>query len=184
MSKDSLQIKKINGKTIIFSEFWNTIASGLGNSRFKINLKAESIKYFLDPESDHKDFLRILIQQSYKRCRCYHLNARFDVNVALDILGETSYTLQDNKEDDLMDIELLEEIAWLINQHYGQAIEIPNSMLSSMLSVDDPSEERDNEHDLCQLSSNKVSASKASSRKAGPVISMSKLKIRRANRKQ
>jgi len=165
MNKDSLQIKNINGKTIIFSEFWQTIASGLGNSRFKINTKAESIRYFLDPESDHKDFLRILIQQSYKRCRCYHLNARFDVNVVLDILGETSYTLQGNKEDDLMDIELLEEIAWLLNQHYGQAIEMPESMLT-----DDRSEERD----LCQLSSNKV----------GPVISMSKLKIRRANRKQ
>jgi hypothetical protein len=170
MSKDSLQIKKINGKTIIFSEFWNTIASGLGNSRFKINTKAESIKYFLDPESDHKDFLRILIQQSYKRCRCYHLNARFDVNVALDILGETSYALQGNKEDDLLDIELLEEIAWLIDQHYGQAIEMPDSML-----VDGHSEERY----LCQPSSSKIS-----SNKAGPVISLSKLKIRRANRKQ
>jgi hypothetical protein len=115
-----------------------------------------------------------LIQQSYKRCRCYHLNARFDVNVALDILGETSYTLQGNKEDDLMDIELLEEIAWLINQHYGQAIEMPDSMLAY-----EHSEGRGEERDLCQLSSNKLGSSKA-----GPVISLSKLKIRRANRKQ
>jgi len=169
MSKDSLQIKKINGKTIVFSEFWQTIASGLGNSRVKINRKAESIKNFLDPESDHKDFIRILIQQSYKRCCCYHLNARFDVNVALDMLGETSYTLQGNKEDDLMDIELLEEIAWLINQHYGQAIQMPDSMLS-----DNHSGAKCQEKESCQLSSSK----------AGPVISLSKLKIRRANRKQ
>ena len=168
MSKDSLQIKKINGKTIVFNEFWQTIESGLGNSRFKINTKAESIRYFLDPESDHKDFLRILIQQSYKRCRCYHLNARFDVNVALDILGETSYNRQGNKEADLMDSELLEEIAWLINQHYGQAIEMPDSML-----IGDLSEERSEERNFCQLNPSK----------AGPVISLSKLKIRRANRK-
>jgi hypothetical protein len=115
-----------------------------------------------------------LIQQSYKRCHCYHLKARFDVNVALDILGETSYTLQGNKEDDLMDIELLEEIAWLINQHYGQAIEMPDSMLSDI-----HNEEKGEERDLCEPGSNK-----ASSKKSSPVISMTKLKIRRANRRQ
>jgi hypothetical protein len=165
MNKDSLQTKEINGRIIKFSDFWQTIASELGNSRFKINAEAESIKYFLDPESDHKDFLRVLIQQCYKRCRCYHLNARFDVNVALDVLGETSHTLQGTKEDDLLDIELLEEIAWLINQHYGQAIEMPNSMLTESLNLD---------REFSVLDSNNT----------GSVVSMAKLKTRRKNRNQ
>ncbi|MFT6408549.1 MAG: hypothetical protein ACJAQ6_001969 [Arenicella sp.] len=169
MSKDSLQIKEITGKVVGFTEFWQTISSELGNSRFKINTKAESIKYFLAAESDHKDFFRVLIRQTYKRCHCYHLNARFDVNVALDVLGETSYTLQGTKEDDLMDIELLEEIAWLINQHYGYAIKMPKSMLA-----DHPNSASDNS----TSNSNNVNRGKT-----GPVFSMSKLKIRRANQK-
>ena len=115
-------------------------------------------------ESDHKDFLRVLIRQSYKRCRCYHLNARFDVNIALDILGETSYKLQGTRQDDLMDIELLEEIAWLINQHYSHAIEMPESMLA-------------------QQASNVGELNGPISSEVGAIFSMSKIKTRRANQK-
>ncbi|MFT6032091.1 MAG: hypothetical protein ACI854_000618 [Arenicella sp.] len=164
MSNDRLQIKETTGKILGFNQFWQTIASELGNSRFKINTKAESIKYFLAAESDHKDFLRVLIRQSYKRCRCYHLNARFDVNIALDILGETSYKLQGTRQDDLMDIELLEEIAWLINQHYSHAIEMPESMLA-------------------QQASNVGELNGPISSEVGAIFSMSKIKTRRANQK-
>ena len=130
MTKDRVKSTLRKKNALSFSSFWWTIASELGNSRIKINPKAESIKQFLKSDSDHKDFLRKLIQQSYKRCHCYHLNARFDVNVALDLLGETFFTLTGNKEDDLLDIELLEEVAWIINQHYPQHIEMPLSMLT------------------------------------------------------
>jgi len=90
MSKDSVKIKAQKQDFLSFSEFWQTIANDLGNSRIKVNTNAESIKQFLRADSDHKEFLRTLIHQSYKRCQCYHLNARFDVNIALDVLGETS----------------------------------------------------------------------------------------------
>jgi len=171
MSKDSSQINEINAKAIGFSHFWQTIASELGNSRFKINQQAESIKYFLAAESDHKEFLRILIRESYKRCHCYHLNAPFDVNIVLDILGETSFHLQGTKEDDLLDIELLEEIAWLINHYYRDFIKMPKSMLTN--------------HDYSResLSSSDESNSGEADNKSAPIMSISALKIRRANRK-
>lgn len=163
MNKDSLQIKEIPSRTVGFSEFWHAIASELGSSRLKVNLGAESIKYFLDAESDHKDFLRKIIHQSYKRCRCYHLKARFDVNIALDVLGETSYKLQGTKEDDLLDIELLEEIAWLVSQHYGHLIKMPDSIL---------------------MSDNRVTnTTKKETNKEYQVVSLSKLKIQRANQR-
>ena len=167
--KDSLENKQSSGKTPGFSVFWQTIASGLGNSRLRINPRAESIKHYLDVESDHKYFLKALILQSYKRCRCYHLNARFDVNIALDILGETSYSLQGSREDDLLDIELLEEIAWLINQHYSHLIEMPESLLAA---------EDKNRLDLRPMNT------KQKPRERIRIVSMARLKIRKANLRQ
>lgn len=167
MSTDSAQIEQISEKKLGFSEFWQTIASEMGNSRLKIDPEAESIKYFLAAESDHRDFLRALIHQSYKRCRCYHLNARFDVNVVLDMLGETNHRLQGTKEDDLLDVELLEDIAWLIDQHYRQFIRMPTSMLES------------NESLINGIDNESPGHGKIKHKR---VLSLSKLKIRRANK--
>lgn len=168
MSKDSVKIKAQNQDFLSFSEFWQTIANELGNSRIKINSQAESIKQFLRADSDHKEFLRKLIHQSYKRCRCYHLNARFDVNIALDVLGETSFNLKGNKEDDLLDIELLEEIAWLISQLYRHKVTMPESLLINTSEASDNSAKR-------------VTNTSEPDPKT-PIISLSKRKIRLANR--
>ena len=158
MSKDSLQINNTKSKNLGFKDFWQNIAFELGNARLKINPHAESIRFFLEADSDHKDFLKRLIHLSYKRCQCYHLNASFDVNVVLDVLGETCFHLQGSKEDDLLDIELLEEVAWLITQHYYDHIKMPKSMLST---------ETVTENAL----------------PSGSILSMSHAKIRKANLK-
>jgi len=168
MSKESLKIKAQNRDFLGFSDFWQTIANELGNSRIKVNTEAESIKQFLLPDSDHKEFLRKLIHQSYKRCQCYHLNARFDVNIALDVLGETSFSLKGNKEDDLLDIELLEEIAWLISQHYAHKVKMPASLLKN--AVEEAGDQRPD------ASRDSLPTTKT------PIISLSKRKIRMANR--
>ncbi len=168
MSKDFVQIKRIKGKSLTFSEFWCTIASELGNSRLKVDRKAQSIRYFLALESDHRAFLRTLIHQSYKRCHCYHLNAPIDVNIVLDLLGETNHTLQGSKEDDLLDIELLEEIAWLVSRHYHQLIEMPTSMLPDQTCFSDKSPSQ---------------ASSRSSTNTNQIVSISGMKIRKANQK-
>ncbi len=170
MSKDSVKIKVQNRDFLSFSEFWQTIANELGNSRIKINTRAESIKQFLQADSDHREFLRTLIHQSYKRCHCYHLNARFDVNIALDVLGETSFNLKGNKEDDLLDIELLEEIAWLISQHYGHKVSMPESLL---INADETNDNHAN-----------MSVNESRSKAETPIISLSKRKIRLANQRQ
>jgi len=105
-------------------DFWLTIASGLGNSRLKLNRKASSIHRFIDQNSDHKDYLRQAIQQSYKLSRCSHLRDPIDLNCVLDILGEIAFELEGARADDLLDIELLEEIAWLIGERFQQSLEL------------------------------------------------------------
>lgn len=42
----------------------------------------------------------------------------------LDILGEHAFQMQGNRCDDLLDIELLEEIAWHIGERFSQCINL------------------------------------------------------------
>ena len=112
-------------ETIKFVEFWRFIARNLGNSQCLLNPHANHIKDFLASNSDHRGFLKDVVAQSYLRCGCHHLKDSLDVNVVLDVLGETAFSLKGAHADDLLDIELLEEICWLICQHYPSHIEAP-----------------------------------------------------------
>ena len=93
----------------------------MGSSHLRINVNAKSIHDFISPDSS---FLRDIVRNSYSRSRCYNLNSTLDLNVVLDILGEHAYTLKGDLSDDLLDIELLEEIAWHIGERYQQNLGI------------------------------------------------------------
>ena len=105
-------------------DFWRFIAKELGNSRLKINVSARSIHDFLITDGDQKAYLRDAVKKSYKLNQCHHLGSPICVISILDILGEAAYKLQSNKQDDLFDIELLEEIAWHIGQRFAEHFEI------------------------------------------------------------
>jgi len=124
MSKHSAQDPHITGKALSFTRFWQFIASELGSSRLKVNPKASSIQRFVDRSSDPKDYLKNAIHQSYKLSNCHHLKDVINLNAVLDVLGETAHQLQGQKADDLLDIELLEEIAWLISERYIDIIDL------------------------------------------------------------
>lgn len=122
-NSDDSEWRKKNGQ-ILFLDFWIFIDSKLGSSRLKINARANSIHEVLARGSDHPQYLKDVITQSYKRSQCHHLQAPINVNYVLDILGETAFELQGKQCDDLLDIELLEEVAWHIDERYGQSIEV------------------------------------------------------------
>jgi len=129
MSKDTAQDSNLNKNALSFIGFWQLVASELGSSRLKINDKTNSIQHLVDCNSDPKDYLKKAIQQSYKRSNCHHLRDTVDLNAVLDVLGETAYTLQNQHADDLLDIELLEEIAWLISERYPNHLAITPPVL-------------------------------------------------------
>ncbi len=110
---------------IKFIEFWRFIADELGDSQCLLNPRANHLKNLFASESSHQNFLKDVISQSYARCRCRHLKDTLSVNIVLDILGETADSMRGEMADDLLDIELLEEICWLICQRYPMHIEIP-----------------------------------------------------------
>jgi len=107
--------------TVSFFDFWHFIAHQMGSSHLRINVNAKSIHDFISPDSS---FLREIIRNSYSRSGCYNLHSALDMNVVLDILGEHAYTLKGDLSDDLLDIELLEEIAWHIGERYQQSLNI------------------------------------------------------------
>jgi hypothetical protein len=122
MSKHFEGFQEHLGRAISFFDFWLFIADQLGDSRLRINKNAGNIHQLIDLGSDHTPHLRKAIIQSYKQSRCYHLQAPIDLIAVLDILGETAYDLQGKQLDDLLDIELLEEIAWYISERFGAII--------------------------------------------------------------
>ena len=122
MSKHFEGFQEHLGRAVSFFDFWLYIADQLGDSRLRINKNADTIHQLIDLGSDHTPQLRKAIIQSYKRSLCYHLRAPIDLISVLDILGETAYELQGKQLDDLLDIELLEEIAWYISERFGAII--------------------------------------------------------------
>ena len=109
-----------------FIEFWLQVANELGTSRLIINKNAKSIRSIIHGSSDAPIYLHEAIKKSYKLSQCQNLSSPVSLESVLDILGETAYTLQGDQADDLLDIELLEEIAWVINSRYSE--QIPNSV--------------------------------------------------------
>jgi len=110
--------------SVSFIEFWRFIAKSLGDSRLRIRNQAVSIESFLAPNSDHREFLRDVIITSYFESDCCGLDDAVNMNVVLDAMGEAAYELQGRNKDDLLDIELLEEIAYLMQQKYNYLIDI------------------------------------------------------------
>ena len=135
MSKDSAQDPHLNEKALSFIGFWQFIATELGSSRLKINSKTNSIRHVVDCNSDPKDYLKKAIHQSYKLSNCHHLRDAVDLNAVLDVLGEAAYELQNQHADDLLDIELLEEIAWLIGERYPNQLKLEPSALPEKATI-------------------------------------------------
>ena len=94
----------------------------MGSVRIKINENASSINDFIHPDSDS---IKDIIRASYTRSQCYHLDSEVNVNDVLDILGEHAHQINGNLAADLLDIELLEEIAWHISERFINYIDIP-----------------------------------------------------------
>lgn len=123
MSKHFQGFQTDLNQKISFFDFWRFIGEQLGDARLSINHQAHTIHQLIDPCSDHPPYLREAITQSYKRSRCHHLGADINLIAVLDVLGEIAYQLQGKSLDDLLDIELLEEIAWHISERFGEALQ-------------------------------------------------------------
>jgi hypothetical protein len=112
-------------QTLSFLEFWVLITEHLGDSHGVIDPKTKTTQALFSNFDDQLGLLKSVVSDSYTLNKCHHIKSPINVNYVLDILGNKAFELQMKQADDLLDIELLEEICWLICQHYAHLIEFP-----------------------------------------------------------
>jgi len=117
-----------------FGDFWGTVCDQIGDHRISINSSAESKQDLLDAESLHPEFVKELVYACFERSQ-KSKNHRVDFCALLDHMGSLAYCMRESYSDDLLDIELLEEIAWVINTHFPYCID--SSVLARQLDSHD-----------------------------------------------
>jgi hypothetical protein len=187
-------------RDVSFIDFWQLVASELGDARLLLNKNAKNIESLINTNSDVRAYLHRAIKKSYKLSHCENLNSPISLEHVLDTLGETAYRLQQEKYGDLFDIELLEEIAWLICDRYAnQVSELVKREAAWLGTTQDLAYELAEEDRtfarLNSLSANKTrgpdpratahhqKATPSSSPTAARIISFPNYKIRKANAK-
>lgn len=143
------------------------IASELGNARLILNPKAKKIGGFIHRRSDLQSYLHDTIRKSFKLSRCQNLLEPINLEVVFDLLGEAAYKLQRQDNCDLFDIELLEEVAWLIGDRYSLHV-------AEMVELDAQRIGREKMH------SERVHETIKPNKKAA-IVSFPRFKIRKAN---
>lgn len=110
---------------VSFADFWVLVSIELSHARLHLNRDAKSLEQFISKRSDVRIYLHESVKESYKKSACQHLRSPISFEAVLDILGEKAFQLQRGNAGDLFDIELLEEIAWLICDRFpDQVIEL------------------------------------------------------------
>ncbi len=134
MSKHKNHTQDISLQSPSFSDFWGTVCDQLGDHRIAINCCADSKRDLLDAESLHPEFVKELIYACFDRSQKTKQH-RVDFCMLLDHMGILAHGMRESQSDDLLDIELLEEIAWVINTHYPYCID--SNLLARQLDARD-----------------------------------------------
>lgn len=107
---------------VAFADFWLMVAHEVGDARLHLDENARTLEEFIHERSDVRDYLHSAIRECYKNSACQNLRSPICLESVLDVLGNTAWKLQQEPHGDLFDIELLEEIAWLICDRYASQI--------------------------------------------------------------
>lgn len=103
----------------------------MGQNSLLINPLAEHLSGLFDRNSQHGELEREVILKSYDYCQCNSVNDRISVTQVLDLVGEIAYKKQLHNQDDLMDIKLLEEIGFHLQNLFGEQVQFPEARISN-----------------------------------------------------
>lgn len=109
-------------QNVAFADFWLMVAHEVGDARLHLDENARTLDEFIHERSDVREYLHCAIRDCYKSSACQNLRSPICLESVLDVLGTTAWKLQKEAHGDLFDIELLEEIAWLICDRYASQI--------------------------------------------------------------
>lgn len=118
-------------KSLSFIDFWLFIARQVGACRLDLNPNAKNLDELFTKNAVHPQHLKQVITNSLphktKNSQLPALKGFIDLCQLLDALGETAFELRQSSADDLLDIELLEEIAWYISERFSHHISGPSA---------------------------------------------------------
>lgn len=120
-----MKTPKSHSQSVSFLDFWCLITDNLGDAYSSIDPQTKTAQQLFSDFNDQLGLLKQVISDSYTLNKCHHLHSHIDINSVLDILGTKAFDLQVKQADDLLDMELLEEVCWLVCQHFGQLIVMP-----------------------------------------------------------
>ncbi|MGH1542386.1 MAG: hypothetical protein ACRBHB_18315 [Arenicella sp.] len=118
MTKKLRSQTRIIQQSVPFLNFWQDIASIIGDLELPLPTKPEDIKEMTSLLDGYFNPMKKCLLAVYKRNRCNHLLSPIKPSVTLDALGEINYELKTQPEVDVKDVDLLEHIGLYISRKY------------------------------------------------------------------
>ena len=106
---------------IRFKDFWLTMSCLAGDTRLTMDAKADTLGEFISDQEEY--FIRQLMTTVYSCSKCSSIYSHIDLRCVFDALGESGLHMRQTDSDDLLNVELLEEIAWLTTQYFPQQVQ-------------------------------------------------------------
>ena len=110
--------QKIPTKKVEFKHFWLSIEKLVGNAHLPLVAHALELHEFIFDIDSQSNPLHAVIIETYKHCKCNHLNSVVDPFTVLDILGECLYQQKTRLDIDVSLIDLIERIGLHIVQNF------------------------------------------------------------------
>ena len=110
--------QKIPSKKVEFKHFWLSVERFIGNAHLPLEVHALELHEFIGDIDSQSNPLHAVLIDTYKRCKCTHLNSVIDPFTVLDILGECLYQQKTRYDIDITLIDLIERIGLHITQKF------------------------------------------------------------------
>ena len=105
-------------KKIEFKHFWLSVEKFIGNAHLPLTIHAIELHEFIGDIDSQSNPLHTVLVDTYKHCKCTHLNSVIDPFTVLDILGECLYQQKTRYNIDALHIDLIERIGLHITQKF------------------------------------------------------------------
>lgn len=97
---------------IEYRELMTRLADLVGRHQLPIKTDAADINDILDGDPIHYELVRDVVRSIYRSARCGHLDAKVRAEAVFNSLGDLRGRLVADRETDIDQINLLEELGW------------------------------------------------------------------------
>jgi len=115
------------------------LADLVGHHQLPVNTAADDINEFLDGDPVHYELIRDVVRSIYRSGQCSHLDSEVRAETVFNSLGDIRGQLLADRETDIDQVNLLEELGWASRVLFAAPAARPSDSEAS----DDGDDERD-----------------------------------------